>query len=406
MVLLNPQTLKALNRAPAQAFPFTIAETTGDARVLTLRGRSLPYRGVSWGQEQRVEIKYFPGNPVAQAQVLGPTWTDTTIRGMWKDTFLYNDDSKATLVNFPAIASAGRPNSTDFADVGGRSFASGGSVPGLVGEARRARTVRDAMFMMQRAGQLLRVEWGSMVRFGFIADFQADHDREEDIRWEVTFKWIGDTVATPSVLKKPRLDVPGLLARLLALVQAFLNQVNAVLALIYGAVQLVTQRIRKIGSLITGFLEALNRMASLVFVPAEMFGVLKQQLTSIILAVRDLRATLARIPQAYSAAKSGATASEQNAAVEASQAISFNARKLGVEAAETREQLREAEESDILGVVQVRENITLRDIATDFYGAPDDWTIIADFNGLSSSIVQRGTTVHVPKRQQGVGSNG
>jgi len=401
MVQLNPQALAKLNQVPAQAFPMFIQETTGEARLIVLRGRSLPYRGVTWNSEQRVEVKYFPGNPVGQAQVLGPMWGPTTMRGMWKDAFLFNDDSAADLLNFPAIAGPGQPGSTVF---GGKSFVSGGGIPGGTGQARRARVLRDAFFLIQRAGQLLKVEWGSMVRYGFIKRFDADHDREEDIRWEIEFDWIGDTASVPRPLPKPKINAPGLLAAILALIQAFLNAVNAALALIFGAVQLVQQRITKIGSLITGFIDALNSLIGLVFVPAEMFGVLKQQLTSIILAVKDLIDTINRIPQAYSAAKSGGNPTDINLATAAAQAIAFNARVLGVEAAEQREQLTELESPNLLGVVTVPEDTTLLDIATSFYGAPDDWTVIADFNGLASSFVERGTLVYVPRQQQGVGA--
>lgn len=401
MVQLNPQALSKLDQPPAQAFPIFIQETTGDARTIVLRGRSLPYRGVVWGAEQRVEIKYFPGNPVGQAQVLGPTWMPTTMRGMWKDAFLFDDANAPTLLGFPNIAGPGRPGSIVF---GGKSFVSGGGIPGNQGKAQRARVVRDAFYLLQRAGQLLRVEWGSVVRFGFIKRFEPDHDREEDIRWEIEFHWIGDTSSIPRPLPKPKINAPGLLAAILAAIQAFLDAINAALALLYGAVQLVTQRITKIGSLITGFIDALNSLIGLVFVPAEMFGVLKQQLTSIILAVKDLIDTINRIPQAYSAAKEGGNPTDINLATAAAQAIAFNARVLGVDAAEQREQLTELESPDLLGVVTVPEDTTLLDIATSFYGGPSDWTVIADFNGIASSFVERGTIVYVPRLQQGVGS--
>ena len=401
MVQLNPQALRKINQPPAQAFPMFISEQTGEGRTIVLRGRSLPYRGVTWNSEQRIKTKYFPGNPVAQAQVLGPMWGPTTMRGMWKDAFLFNDDSAADLLNFPSIAGPGRPGSTQF---GGKSFASGGGVPGGTGQARRARVLRDAMWLVQRAGQLLKVEWGSVVRYGFLKRFDADHDREEDIRWEIEFEWIGDTASIPKPLPKPKINAPGLLASILSTIQNFLNEVNAAVALLYGSTTLVTQRVTRIGELVAGFIEALNSLVSLVFVPAEMFGVLKQQLTSIVVAATDLVDTVNRVPQAYVAAFSGATAAEVNLATAAAQAIAFNAAVLGVEASEQREQLAELEAPDLLGVVTVPEDTTLLDIATDFYGGPDDWTVIASFNGLASSFVARGTIVYVPRQQEGVGT--
>jgi hypothetical protein len=394
MVLpVNPQALAKLGRSSSTAFPFFIQETTGDARLVVLRGRSLPYRGVGWGSELRVEPKYFPGQPVAQAQVLGPTWTDTTITGMWKDIFLFEDDNRVTLLGFPAIGSAGRPGSTEF---GGKSFQSGGSIPGSIGEARRARTVRDAIWLIQRAGQLLRVEWGSIARYGFISSFQADHDREEDIRWEITFKWIGDTDATPKPIIRPKLNAPGLLAALLSVIQAFLNAINAALSKIFGAILLVTQRITKIGTLIADLINTLTTIVSLALVPSQILGVIKQQLTSILLAVQDLLAAIRSIPAAYGAAQSGADPNQINTASAAAAAIAFNAARLGVEVAITKDQLDDLSTPGLLGTFTSPEDTTLRDVATQFYGSPANWTVIADFNGIAGSVVPRGTVLRIP----------
>jgi hypothetical protein len=400
---VNPQALEKLNRAPAQAFPLVIQELTGDARVVTLRGRSLPYRGIGWGSELRVETKYFPGQPVAQAQVLGPKWTDTTMTGMWKDAFLFDDSSYVTLLGFPRVGSAGRPGS---ADRGGKSFQSGGAIPGGPGEARRARTVRDAIWLIQRSGQLLRVEWGSVVRFGFIASFDAEHDREEDIRWEITFKWIGDTDAAPKPIVRPKFDAPGLLARLISAIQAFLNEMNAALAQLFGAVQLVTQRITRIGTLLSDLIGTLSSVVSLLLLPAEIIGVIKQQITSIVLAVRDLLAALRSTPAAYAALRDGGNPNDANLASEAAAAIAFNAARLGVDVEATRDELEGLESPDIIGTFTAPEDVTLRDVSTQFYGTPENWTLIADFNNIAGSIAPRGTVLRIPSLETGQGGAG
>lgn len=395
MVFVNPAALKKLRQAPAVAFPFTISETTGNPpKTLILRGRSLPYRGANWGAELRVDVKYFPGNPVAQSQVLGPMWTPTTIRGMWKDVFLFEDENAVRLLNFPEIGTPGVPGTFN----GGKSFQSGGSIGS--DRARRARVVRDAMFLLQRSGQLLKVEWGSISRFGFIKSMDFDHDREEDIRWEMEFTWIADTEAAPIVKSRPGLDSAGLLARILAALAAAIAAMSALLIEILGAVLAISQKIAKIGSLVAGLVDLLAGFVSLVFVPAQLFGVLKQQLTGIVLAIKDLLDTLRAVPAAYGAALAGGIPTEINASSAATLAIAFNASVLGVELADQRDTLTELETPDLLGIVTVQEGTTLRDISTQFYGTPDNWTIIADFNGLSSSIVERGTIIYVPALDQ------
>jgi len=400
---------EALNSQPAQPFPVRIAQQTGSRRVIELRGRSLPYRTVGWGQEQRVEVKYFPGVAVAQSQVLGARWTDTTMRGTWKDVFLFFEPNQAILRRFPPIADGGSAGNVreDFSAQGvgvfsSRSYASGGAVTGGPGVASRARVLRDAMWLIQREGQLLKVSWGSITRYGWIADFTANHLREEDIEWEITFKWVGDAPAITPPKPKPRLDEPGLLARFLKELQDYLNRVNEQLAFLYGDVQRVTQAITRVGTLVAGFIEALENLVRLAFVPAQVFGALTQQLVGIELAARDVKETAERIPQTYSALKDSGNPVEVNQASEASLLIILESRRLAVEAAEQRAQLEEQTTPPILGVVVASEGTTLYDIANEYYGAPEDWTLIADFNGFDSSFVATGTLVYVPARDQGV----
>ncbi len=410
MVLPLPRrALDSLNTIPAQPFPVQIAQVSGSRRVIELRGRSLPYRTVPWGQEQRVEVKYFPGVAVAQSQVLGATWTDTVMRGTWKDVFLFEEENQAILRRFPPIVDAGTPGNLreDFSETGvgvfsSRSYASGGAVTGGPGVASKARVLRDAMWLLQREGQLLKVTWASITRYGWLTQFEANHLREEDIEWELTFKWIGDAPAITPPKPAPKLDEPGLLAKLLKDLQDALNRFNEQIALLYGDVQAVTQGIARIGSLVGGFLEALENLVNLVFAPAEVFGALTQQLTGIILACQDLINTLGRVPQTYKALQDSGNPVAVNDANAAALAIAAEARRLAVEASEQRAQLEEQATPPILGVVTASEGTSLYDVANEYYGAPEDWILIAEFNGFDSVFVESGTLIYVPTRDQGV----
>jgi len=404
MVLpLSPAGLAAVNREPAQPFPFIVQELSGDLRVIILKGRSLPYRPVAWGSDLRVETKYFPGNPVAQAQVLGPMWQDTEMTGKWKDAFLFNDESRVILNGFPPTAGPGRPGTRLF---GGKSFQSGGAVPGAIGEARRARTVRDAFWLIQRAGQLLRVEWGSIVRYGFISSFSANHDREEDIEWTMTFKWIGDTNAIPKPRSTPKFDAPGLLAQLLSRIQDFINSINADLALLFGRIQVVTQTITRIGNLVAELINTLASIVNVLLVPVQIIGTLEQQLTLIILAVQDLIDEVRSVPAAYAALQDGGSPIQANLASAAAAAIAFNAARLGVDAADTRQQLQEFSTPEIIAVYNATTDVTLRDVSNLYYGTPDNWPLIAEFNGLQTSLAPRGTLLRIPAVDTNAGQGG
>src|SRR5690606_21640253 len=195
------------------SLPLIIEEVTGPKRSITLRGRSLPYQEVSWGGEQRVNINFHAGNPVATAQVVGPTYKPTVLKGTWKDTFLNatpaedvatyvqyevgTEENSPILLNFPSI------NIFEPGTVGGATFTSGGSVEGSKQQAKTARAVRDAFELIRRSGQLLRVEWGSLVRYGYLTNTTFTHTRgaETDIGWELEFEWIGDTHTPPRVTK-------------------------------------------------------------------------------------------------------------------------------------------------------------------------------------------------------------
>lgn len=395
------------------AFPLTITEMSaaaggtgtvslgtkaanGGPRSIQLFGRSLPYRGVGFGSEQRINLKYFPGNPVGQAQVLGATWAPTTMEGKWSDRHLIDTSNAPLLFNFPPIGSAGKPETPwKFTDAGGRSFDSGGAIP--FARAQRARVVRDAMFMLQRSGQLLRVEWGSIVRYGFIESFVPTHDREEDINWEINFTWIGDTASFPEIRVKPAIDPLGLLGKLQKMLAAALEAMLQTLAAIYGQKLALTQKITKVGNLITQVINTISSYAKLAFLPLELLGTIRQQIKSVVLAIKDLIATVRSIPAAYSALRDGGTQSQADEATAVAAAIAINAAKLGVDLTDIYDSLKELEEGDILGITNMPEGSTLPDIARQWYGDPSKWRIIADYNNFSSMVIKAGTRILIPK---------
>lgn len=386
------------------SFPLIVRETTGPGRTIVLQGRSLPYRPVSWGGTQRVNINYFPGNPVASAQVIGQTYKPTVMKGKWKDAFLLTglgaglQPNSPKLINFPSIGLAGLPAVPGIARQG-ETFPSAGSIPGLDQVAQRARVVRDAFELIRRSGQLLRVEWGSVVRYGFLVDAEYDHDREEDIAFQLEFAWTGDTDVPPKVSLLPVLDPGGLLKKLAKLLQKLLDVLLEAFLKVAFAVLGVQQQIRQIGSLVTGLIEVLQKFASLALVPGELIGSVAQQLTAIALACKDLVDQLRGTPAAYVELANGAKQSAVNIAQALSQAVQFNASQLGAQSIEQKREIERLQEPNLLGVFISPGGVTLRDVSTRFYGTPDSWTLIAEFNGLSSSTVPQGTAIRIPRRE-------
>ncbi len=378
-------------------FPFVVSEQTGPRRSIVLTGRSLPYQGVSWGGTQRLNVNYFPGNPVGVAQVIGGTYKPTTITGKWKDQFLLGGQTGAANTNaprlfgFPAVSAL-----TSSAIRGGTTFVSAGTVGGAQ-FASRARVVRDAFELIRRSGQLLRVEWGSLVRYGFLTDTNFDHDREEDIGYEFEFTWIGDTDAQPVVRTRQTLDPLSTTKQFLARAQQLLDALLRALAVADNLVRRVQQSIRRIGSLVTDLAGILERFATLALVPVDIIGNLRQQYTAIVLAVRDLVRTIRSIPPAYQALQAGAGPTTANVEVSFALIIANNAAVLGELAVQQRLEIDALQSDFLLGIYVSPGGVTLRDVATQFYGAPTAWPTIAEFNGLPGSRLPVGTVVRVPR---------
>lgn len=371
-------------------YPLVIRQTQLPARVVILRGRSLPYQQPEFGVEQRVQVNWTPGSPVGDAQVMGPMWLPTTFTGEWKDIFLFNDDSYAQLANFPALSSQATPNATER---GGTSFRSAGSVPAQ--RAQRARALRDAFYLLAKEAVLLRVEWGSIVRYGFLKRFIPKPRREEDIPWEMEFEWIGETDAKP-VRLQPKLELLSLLRALLAALDKI---IDTLLTAIFKATMYITkvkQFITKIGAFVTALLEALKRITDFVFAPQDILQTIKANLVAVKLAAAEFHKSVAAAPSAaYETAVSGSPE-------ELIMANLFQAdwrRDLINMAADASDKIRQIDEytaQRLLGVFAIGPNETLRDVAARETGNPENWRAIADFNGFESSVLPAGTVVRIP----------
>lgn len=399
-------------------FPFIIAEQTGNRRLIQLRGRSLPYRPVAWGERQRVNFNWFPGNPVASAQVIGVEFKPTTITGKWKDIFLFDDVNAATILNFPPLSPAAIPTpgvaagsppiggTIDSAAAstltagpqGGQTFESSQSIPGLEQRARRARTLRDCFREVGKAGQIVRVEWGSVVRFGFLTEWDFPHDREEDIEFTLRFEWLGEKPAQDPIFVKPKLDLLGILARLLALLDEILNTFLKLLALINDKLLQITQFIRQLQSFVDDFGSLLQGLISFALAPLDIIENMRGLLTQVRLTSLDLMRTVSNIHSATGGlgpAALGLTVFTETLAL--MKETRNTAANLAQGSVETLDELSRIDLSDLLAVFTAPAGITLRDVSNRFYGTPDGWRVIQRRNGLFGSTVPRGTVLQIPQ---------
>lgn len=375
------------------SFPLVITEINGLRRAVILRGRSLPRQPITFGGEMAVVIDYFAGNPVAYAQVIGPRYLPTEIGGEWCDVHLYEEENAPYLIGFPPISAAGKPPPVGANPiVAGASFTSGGATAGSQ-SAFLARTIRDAMELIRRSGACLRVEWGSIVRYGFLTRAIFPHKREQDIGWEMEFQWIGDTDAQP-IAQSKQANVLGWLKAINALLQKILDALLTADYLTQQFFSSVTAPITKLINLANALAQTLTKMLSQLLNPFDIVASVKAAAIALKLACLELLALFDR--------SGGALRGRDNASAQAFlQAAELEARRLFIElaflAAERERELDAFFTKQVQATHVVAGGQNLRDISTLYYGRPESWTTIADFNGLAGSLPPKGKLLRIPK---------
>lgn len=240
-----------------------------DLQRVELRGRAMPYRKVGWGVSQRVNTIWYPGNPVASQQVIGPEEDPTTMKGMWKALYLTGHDGNSDAV----LVSRGGGF--------GASKSGGGNQPS---------DIVDLFQEMCRSGIVWRVTWLSEVRKGVMTNFTPTWIRQTDCEWELTMEWSSrdDEDNVP-------LDVPGTGDNSLDLFGALNDMLD-----IAAAGPLVTRQllamavndIRAIQETASRVIDILASVEVLISTPAHIIGALKAALNQL---ARQINVAIRRI---------------------------------------------------------------------------------------------------------------
>lgn len=390
------------------ASPYIVQEIAGLGRGISLRGRSLPYQGLSYAATQRVEQTWNPGNPTATIQIDGPEYDDVTINGMWKDTFLFDPENAPVLSDFVALipAETGTPR--------------GGS-PIAMQEASRAEIAMFAFEQLRKAASPCRIEWGSIVRYGIVHKTNFTFDRIEDITWEITFKLMGEQpnqpapskVAFASVTDNMRSIIDKILIDRLAVgpevpespFDAALGLINTLQSALINIQYFrtgtslldITGAIAQLGFLVTELLDTLEGFANLAFFPFDVISTVTATLKRV-----ELQATLITQRFASRAVATDASFSRNPAEVASANAtqqfIRDRAKRMAADAVRVRREFEQLQAKEVLKVVIMKSGETLRDVARREYGVESDWRLIASFNGFSSSIVPAGRIIRVPEK--------
>lgn len=377
---------------------FSIRELTGKCREVVLTGWCLPFRPVADSTKQRMKVEYYPGATEAVAQVFGPHHTDQTIGGVFLTRYMANEDH--------------------FLYHEGSNFntAKGGSAPSRVDNAERAKDILKAIC---KAGQEVVVNWGvepfTAENRGLVRACNFKIHQAQRIEWEVEFEWVADGLAsmTPE-LPAPTPDPKSLydkLSDLIEMAQEGLNDLGDA----YN--EYVVQNLRKLNTTLDRVNNLVKSVAELQGKPAQFArDVLvtcqnvKQDIvdtqnamldfcahyTSVGTEWKALAGGMSFMPWSSTAEKPDDSADEQTRAALLSMEVDrllneslWQANVLSVYA-------KSLIVPTVIDIYTAKTGDTLRKVSMVYYGTPNRWQDIADYNGITSDNLVAGDVVIIP----------
>lgn len=392
-------------QAGVTAPSLVIRELGGDKRQVFLSERALPYRGLPFVSEMRMDEGEYVGYPRISQTPLGAKELETQIGGCWKDVFLGRQ------VNGVAIANVLRSEPPTFSD-------------GALNVSLRknaltsARDLCDLFEDMVYSAHPVRVTWLHLRRLGRVARFEQNWLNPHDCEWKILFKWIGrdEQIGLPS---PARTELVGLAKALSSsytelheatnfdgldgLEPSFADAVDTRVGQIQRAVLEISDAIETRAAAVPRSIDALRRATALSTLVRDQAQILIDTLdASVAPAMIVVGAIAPLVPGVrnvvdqltVNAGRAIAAACQQRGAVRAARATKHTA-------ARQRFSALRAVGSDVIAIVAMRDGQDLRDIAQRFYGRPDDWDQIRSFNNLPSSTAPAGTLVFVPAGRRG-----
>jgi hypothetical protein len=376
------------------ATSYTIQEVssqTGAAGLhsVILAGRALPYRPYEVSGEMRATVTWYPGSPVATLQMLGSKEDESTINGMWKDVFI-----------------------SPVTDSGVTVFGGTGSVPvqpegvALIDGVQAADVATLAKFIdtIRRRGQLLQVSWDTESRYGYMKKFRKKWHRHEDLEWEITFEWISIEQAPPPVGFHTQGDQAGLLANLQTKLSKLLAKIQPPFDALFTVFDTVVTATSDIQDAVNSIQNAIANMTIAVLAPVDSLRIGIAACQSVIDNSNVIIDSLQSVPSLGLINEPLPSLGEGDALASAkySRSVIRAAQDMKATAADQADQFRvQAEQQDIIAIFTASDNTDLRRISVTYYGTPDNWQQIMQFNGLSTSLLFAGQLVLVPRLTTG-----
>lgn len=361
----NPFEQSVAPPAYGDDFPegFIIEELDFSAnnRVLNrvrLAGNMMPKRGFfKFGGKQRIKKDYYAGHSEPVAQVLGPQENDMTIKGDFKDKF-YKDPK--------------------FREV--------------------ALEVQKLVDALRIRGNLCRFVLGEWQRYGFIEETDFNLERTTQIGYEISLSIIGfNAPSNAKFLERPR-EIPFAINKQLIQDAATFQQNNSNIPtsidqsladVINGLTNDVAQAINTVTGFVDGILTTVQDTRRAI---DRVLGLIKNTQNTL----RRFRRQIGSLNPFEGTDVTGRydRASFYSSMISRSAALSSLL-------AQYRRQFRDlAQNNTPLAVYRTVTGDTLQKISVRFYGTADNWTEIREYNKLSTTILDTGTLLNIPRLQE------
>ena len=363
----------------------------GDLGKVVLEGDALPFKGMEFPTEQRLSTKYYPGNPVATQQVGGPVKPPSTWMGHWMDVTLGEGGARQLVLQFEYLCERGIPVEVRW---GGRQLTNG--------------------------------EDPAVVRRGLIKKFTPKYQRAQDVEWSCEWEWRGEVIQTKpptfaaegfasswdfSALSDQLEDTQNETTSWMDVVWSIMGAETDAMLTISDALDDVQNAIVNAIDVVDAASGTISEVASL---PSSINDRIQGVCSRIVLACangraagddfcglwpgiggagagQDFRDTGVIFRQQAGEAKlamySHDDPLERLDGQTAQDSLIRSWDLLAEQASVASAKLAAQQVPDVIAIVRPPAGSDLRDLAVKFYGDPDLWLLIADYNDLDTSEV-------------------
>lgn len=402
-----------------------LRELTGPQRAIELDGRAGPFAGVEYSGTMRAQITHYPGNPTASMQVLGAMEDPTTMTGRWKRRFF-----------------------------GANEFDSGAEAVFRITDGSGTRTLLEVPDMVQamdgirRGGQMLEVVWAEVVRVGLLRKFSVKYQSRMEVEWTLEFEWVSQGDVTVETLRRQD-NLSDVEQQLATAVGRLLEQMDVApspervsgmtdipASLPDGIVSLepagATQDLfregassmapggaslpqaiaafiqdqtigQEINKLIVGYAGVRNEVAAYVTAAADAGNATRGIIGRLFGIAHDAQhlwdVTQATVPEAWFGVVDAASLGVADVL-----AMTVFTRRAGARVREVRnfayrkkDDLARVLEPDMHAIFIAQAGQNLREVSTKYYGTPDGWRFLRQYNNLESSELVAGQVIFVPR---------